>query len=181
MPNGAEAPLCVDLDGTIIATDSLRVGLRRLAIERPLSLFGLPFAVLRGRAAFKRYVSNRVALDAASLPYRRAVLEFVREQRAAGRRVILATAADSRYADAVARDLGLFDTVLSSDGHHNLRGQAKADAIRELLHGAPFDFIADTSMDLPALRAARNAYLVHPSAKLLAEAQRSCHVVRVFD
>jgi len=63
------------------------------------------------------------------LPFRTEVLAFVSEQPLQGRKVILATAADSIWAQSVADELGVFDSILASDGVHNLKGTAKLEAI----------------------------------------------------
>ena len=113
--------LVVDLDGTLIATAIVREGLYRLARERPWLLPWLPFSRLRGRAGFRDSVAHIVEIEPERLPYRREVLEFLREEQACGRRLILATAAHRRIADAVAQFLGHFEVVIASDRTHGLR------------------------------------------------------------
>ena len=54
-----------------------------------------------------------MCLDASSLPYHPGVVEEIRSARAAGRRTVLATAADPSIAQAVAEELDLFDGILS--------------------------------------------------------------------
>jgi phosphoserine phosphatase len=174
-------PLCVDLDGTLITGDTLLLSMARLARERPWTLLALPFALARGRAQLKQAVSDRVALDPAALPYRMSVLAFVREQRASGRRVFLATAADRRIADGVAAHLGLFEGVVASDGRTNAKGSGKVEAIRRALGDGEFDYMGDHLADLPVLRAARYGYLVAPSAALLERASAECNIQQVFD
>ncbi|MDA3960913.1 MAG: hypothetical protein PF961_09000 [Planctomycetota bacterium] len=61
-------PLYVDLDGTLIATDSLDESVLRLVAEKPASLAGAGLALLRGRAHFKAWVCDHIAIDPASLP-----------------------------------------------------------------------------------------------------------------
>ena len=45
-----KVPLCVDLDGTLIRTDTLVEALLTLLKQRPLSAFLLPFPLLKGKA-----------------------------------------------------------------------------------------------------------------------------------
>jgi len=173
-------PLIVDLDGTLIDGDTLHISLRLLARTRPWSVPALPFMVLRGRARFKAFVSNHVSLDAARLPYRDDVVEFVKRERAAGRRVLLATAANRRIADAVAAHLGLFDSVIASDGRHNAKGDGKVESIREMLGDSEFDYVGDSLPDVPVFKAARKSYLVCPSPALANAVRGRCHVEAVF-
>ena len=173
-------PLIVDLDGTLIDGDTLHLSLARLVRERPWVAAALPFVVFTGRAQFKRYVSDRVSLPADSLPYRPDVLDFVRRERDASRRIILATAADRRIADAVAAHLALFESVIASDGNHNAKGIGKLESIRAHLGDTDFDYVGDSLADVPVFRAARRSYLVCPGTALRDAVRDACRVEAVF-
>jgi phosphoserine phosphatase len=175
----AVVPLVVDLDGTLIDGDSLHLSIAALARRRPWVLPVLPLVVFSGRARFKEFVSNRVNLDPASLPYRQDVLAFVRRERAR-RPIILATAAHRRIAEAVAAHLTLFDAVLATHGRHNAKGDGKLRAIRAHLDGGEFDYIGDSLADVPVFRAARRSYLVCPGSALEAAVREECRVEAVF-
>ena len=173
-------PLIVDLDGTLIDGDTLRLSLRLLARTRPWLVPTMPFMVLRGRAGFKEFVSRHVSLDPARLPYRDDVVDFVKRERATGRRVVLATAATRQIADAVASHLGLFDLVVASQGGHNAKGDGKVESIRGILGDSEFDYIGDSLPDMPVFKAARKSYLVCPSPALSEAVRGRCHVEAVF-
>ena len=81
LTSGREIVLCVDLDGTLVATDLLAESALLLVKRNPLDLFMFPVWLLRGRAHFKHEVSLRVKLDAAVLPYHPGVLSWLREER----------------------------------------------------------------------------------------------------
>jgi phosphoglycolate phosphatase-like HAD superfamily hydrolase len=172
-------PLYVDLDGTLVAADTLLVNTLALLRGHPWWAPFLPLVVLRGRAAFKDWLSRRAAVDPATLPYRHDVVRFLDEEKRAGRTIVLATAAHHRIANPVARHVGLFDAVIASDRSHNYKGHAKLEAIRRHAQGA-FDYVGDSAADLPILQAAERAYLVHPAARLLAVARKTCRIERVF-
>jgi phosphoserine phosphatase len=173
-------PLIVDLDGTLIDGDTLHLSLAALARQRPWVVPVLPFAVLSGRARFKAFVSDRVTLDAAGLPYRPDVLAFVRDERRTSRPIVLATAAHRSIADAVAAHLGLFDAVIATDGTHNAKGMGKLRSIRAHLGDAAFDYVGDSLADVPVFRAARRSYLVCPGAELREAVKVGCRVEAVF-
>ncbi len=61
--------LCVDLDGTLIASDLLLESLVLLLKRNPLYLLYLPLWLLRGKAALKSEIASRVTLNPAALPY----------------------------------------------------------------------------------------------------------------
>jgi phosphoserine phosphatase len=173
-------PLIVDLDGTLIDGDTLHLSLRVLARRRPWALAALPVLALVGRARFKRFVSDRVVLDAASLPYRPDVVDFVRAEHRTARRIVLATAADQAIADAVAAHLGVFESVIASTGTHNAKGLGKLESIRACLGNAEFDYVGDSMADVPVFRAARRAYLVCPRRALTEAVRTGCRVEAVF-
>src|SRR6185369_6790735 len=87
--------LCVDLDGTLVSTDTLDECLLRMARYRPHLLLWLPVWLLRGKAYFKERVAESTAHLLGPLPYRESVLEYIR-QHANGQPVVLATAANHR-------------------------------------------------------------------------------------
>ena len=159
-------PLCVDLDGTLVKSDTLVDSLLVLARTRPALVFALPFQVLRGKAAFKAFVTSYVTLDVAHLPYNRKVLEFLHEERARGRAVYLATGADLRLAERVAAHLGLFAGVLGSDGATNLTGSRKLDRLRSQLGNSAYDYIGNDVPDLPLFAQASEIMLANPSLRL---------------
>jgi phosphoserine phosphatase len=174
-------PLVVDLDGTLTTRGTIRECLCRLVRERPWWLPRLLVSLVRGRAVCKDHLAHLVDLTPEHLPHRPQVLAFLRAEQARGRRLILATAAPRRIADAVARHLGLFEVVIASDRTRNQAGAVKLTAIREVVRGGAFDYMGDKRADLPLFRAARLAILVHPSKRLLTRARASCRVGHVFD
>ena len=160
-------PLCVDLDGTLLATDSLHELVAGLAAQRPLDLLRIPGWLTGGRAALKARLGERVTLDAARLPYRSEVIDALRAARAAGRRCVLVTAADRGLAGSVAAHLGLFDEVLASDGAANLKGRRKAERLSDRFGRGGFEYLGDAAADLPVWEAAGAASLAAPSDALL--------------
>jgi 4-hydroxybenzoate polyprenyltransferase/phosphoserine phosphatase len=160
----------VDLDGTLIRTDLLHEAVLVFLKQSPWLLCRELLKIAHGRAAFKRAISEAVTPEIRQLPYRKEVLEFVAGQRTLGRKIILATASDSDWAQGVADELGMFDGILASDGVHNLKGTAKLEAIQAYCreHGhASFDYLGDSHVDVPIWREARGVYLVAPSSRLL--------------
>jgi len=166
MMPASEPPLCVDLDGTLIEGDTLMISVRHLARRAPWVLLALPFVLLRGRALLKAYLAARYVPDPALLTWRADVVDFVRQERSRGRKVILATAAHRLIAEAVMKHLGLFDALVATEGRANAKGQGKAAQIRKSLKHNDFDYIGDSAADLPVFRAARLSYLVAPTDSL---------------
>lgn len=156
----ADCVLVVDLDGTLTPSDTLVESALELLKRRPAAAPGLAAALAGGRARFKAWIAERVALDPAALPWREDFVAWLRAERAQGRRIVLATAADRRIAEAVARHFdGLFERVLASDGRANLKGGAKLTALREAV-GPRFVYAGDSAADLDVWPGAAAAVLV---------------------
>ena len=134
-PVDSAIPLCVDMDGTLIKTDVLWESLRLLIQRNPLYLFAVLTWWLRGRAFLKQRIASHVDLNPATLPYLLPFLEYLKREHAAGRRLILASAADRRLAEIVARHVGVFSEVIASDGCTNVRGAAKGRVLCETVAG----------------------------------------------
>lgn len=155
-------PLIVDLDNTLVRTDTLIESVLALATSKPLTFIRAIAALRRGRAGFKHYVAGHVTLDPAALPYNEDILAFLRERRAAGGRIYLVTAADRSIAEGVAAHLGLFDGVVATENGHNLKGAHKAAALAERF-GEGFDYIGDSPADIPVWSEAREILLAEGS------------------
>jgi 4-hydroxybenzoate polyprenyltransferase len=178
MPLGK--PLCVDLDGTLLATDLLWESIILLLRNRAITLLRSPLWLSKGRAHFKRKIAESVTLNPASLPYREDVISFLKKERSSGREIILATASDQHNALLIADYLGIFSTVVASDGEKNLSGYKKLEAIKNHVGCNPFDYIGDARIDIPLWQEAHNAILVHPPARLLRRVSRMATVQQVF-
>ena len=161
-----EAPLCVDLDGTLVKSDTLVDSLLVLARTQPALLPAAALRLLRGKAAFKAFVTSHAALDVAHLPYNRSLLKFLHEERARGRPIYLVTGADVRLAERVAAYLDVFTGVLASDGAVNLTGERKLDRLRSQLGGGAYDYIGNDTPDLPVLASASEIMVANPSLRL---------------
>jgi 4-hydroxybenzoate polyprenyltransferase len=155
----ADVPLVIDLDGTLIKVDLLQEAFVQLSVTRPLVALRTLLKLRDGRAAFKAAVAEHPFPDPSTLPVDETVLEVVREARAAGREVYLATAADRRFAEAVAGTIGAFAGIFASDGKTNLKGEAKADRLVAAFGPRGFDYIGNDASDIPVWRVARTAFV----------------------
>lgn len=152
-------PLVVDLDGTLLRGDSLHESVAA-ALTKPRALLGAASALMTGgRAALKRHLARATELDVGLLPVNEAVLSFVRSEHAAGRRVVLATGADSSIADAIVRRFPEFEGAFGSDGTTNLTSSAKAELLVEQFGAGGFDYIGNSTKDRKVWDRAANSYL----------------------
>jgi HAD superfamily hydrolase (TIGR01549 family) len=173
MPMRDMPPLVVDLDGTLTKTDTLVESIIQLGKQHPLDLLKLPFWLIEGRAYFKERIANRATLSVQNLPYRTVLIDYLKSEKQQGRKIVLATAANHRIANAVAEyHVDLFDFVLASDERCNLKGTEKLTAIQEKV-GKEFVYAGDNKADLPIWASAKAAILVNTSTDISNTVQKN--------
>ncbi|MEM7577366.1 MAG: UbiA family prenyltransferase [Planctomycetota bacterium] len=193
--------LVLDLDGTLVATDTMWEAFFAGLRERPLPTLGTLAALPRGRAAFKGRLAEVSPVDPESLPYRPELIELIRDAKTQNRTLWLATGADlhtaRRVADHLDAELGFsptFDTILATNdpdsvGQANCIAETKRDALQRKVqeHDLPgFDYAGDSSADRRVWPGATVAYLTgasprttqwarenHPDARVLVEGPAS--------
>jgi 4-hydroxybenzoate polyprenyltransferase len=171
MPAGAVAslaapPLCVDLDGTLVCTDTLHEQLLLLLRQSPLALFSVIWVLFHSIAAFRRAVAARVELRPDVLPYNQSFVTYLNKQASLGRRILLVTAADQSVAERVSQHLQIFEAAIGSDGITNLKSEAKVPAIQQYLNGDPFEYAGDSAADVPVWNASCGALLINSQARV---------------
>ena len=179
--NEMNVPLVVDLDGTLINTDLLVESFMGLLKLNILYIFIVPFWLVRGKAYLKSEIAKRVDLDVNVLPYNSDLLEFIKGERSSGRKVILATASNKKYAYAVSEHLGLFHETYSSCELNNLEGPRKSQLLEKEIGMYKFDYVGNSKADCAVWENCRNAILVNCSEKLKKNAQNKFSVSAVFD
>ncbi|MEY4385051.1 MAG: hypothetical protein RLY20_334 [Verrucomicrobiota bacterium] len=178
--NALTVPLCVDLDGTLLNTDMLWESLKDVARRRPWCALLFPVWFVQGRAHLKQQVAARANVDVDALPFHHGLVEFLKQEKARGRKLILATASDQAIAGKIAARFGLFDEVLASNGQRNLRGEAKAALLVERFGLQGFDYAGNSPVDLQVWAKARGAIVVNGSDQLVAQARELTEVAQVF-
>lgn len=152
-------PLIVDLDGTLVRTDTLHELIAR-AVKHPRVLVGAATALVRGgKAGMKKHLADKVPLATETLPLNGAVVRFVADEIATGRQVLLATGADSRIAHAAALRVDGLGVVGASDGSINLTSEAKATALVERFGVGGFDYVGNSTDDIAVWNKASQRYL----------------------
>jgi 4-hydroxybenzoate polyprenyltransferase/phosphoglycolate phosphatase-like HAD superfamily hydrolase len=174
-------PLAVDLDGTLVLTDTLHESALRAVREHPLVSLQMPLWLMQGKACLKQKLAGLTPFDPASLPYNPPLLQWLKDEHARGRKLVLCTAADRSFATAIADHLGIFDEVMASDGHTNLGSHRKAEALAERFGVGGFDYAGNASADLAVWQRARRAIVVNASAAVERAARAQSEVERVFE
>jgi len=180
-----QRPLCVDLDGTLMSSDTLYESLFALIKRSPFWIFFLPVWLMRGKSQLKAEIAARVELDVTTLPYNQPFVDYLKSEKANGRKLILVTATNEKFANAIADHLGLFDEVMASSPEVNLRGRAKTDALVEKYGTSGFDYAGNDSSDIMVWnksggvivvnpdKAARNWHATAPAGTMLFEGRKA--------
>jgi phosphoserine phosphatase len=163
-------PLIVDLDGTLVLTDTLHEAFLALLRSNPWRAFRALLSIPKGKARFKECVAELTPLKLTDLPYNSELVLYLKSQR--DRRLILATGAPGKIAAAVAEHLGLFECVLCTRGAVNLTGERKAAAIAEYLGGRDFVYAGNSRADLPIWAKSKAALVVNASSSILREVNK---------
>jgi 4-hydroxybenzoate polyprenyltransferase/phosphoglycolate phosphatase-like HAD superfamily hydrolase len=191
-----EKNFVVDLDGTLLKTDSLwELFFQALAQGRLAPLAWL----LANRATFKKRLAQSTELDLAYLPWNEEVIDLAKARKRLGERIWLATAADEILAQKVVGKFDFFDGYVASNGRRNLRGEAKAAALVVRFGSGGFAYVGDSPIDLAVWRSASEAVVVGdpslverartvnakvmalgPGASLLAKAAAVFKLLRVY-
>ncbi|HVC08991.1 MAG TPA: haloacid dehalogenase-like hydrolase [Elusimicrobiota bacterium] len=165
-------PLCVDLDGTLVRGD-LSLKASWIFVKRgPLNALRLGLWFLRGRAYLKARLSERVTPDWDALAYHRGVLDWLRTEHLAGRRLILVSGSPRAYVGQLAERLGFFTDFAGSEGGVNLVGRRKRRWLLESFGVRGYDYVGNSRWDAPIFAKARRAYLVSDDPRVLAAARR---------
>lgn len=172
-------PLVVDLDGTLLNTDTLFESANQYFWSSPQSIFDMSRWFLSGKLTLKTKLAEKVDIDPKSLPYQAEIIEFILSEKSSGREIVLATASSERYASSIAEELGLFDLVLSSTSNVNLKGTTKKDELVRRFGEKGFDYIGDSHADVSVWKHANISYMIDPQHSWITdvESTSSAHLL----
>lgn len=150
--NDTSIPLCLDLIGTLTPANPQH--------ERALGAL------------------KRVAFDVAMLPFRADLLQWLREERARGRRVVLVADGDPQLAEQIAAHLELFDEVARTDGGGSA-AERKRRALVERFGERGFDYAGSDAADMAVWETSRGAIVVG-DRKLSERVGRTARLLHFF-
>ena len=173
--------LITDLDGTLIKTDMLWESLVRLVFQKP---YLLPLVIMwaaRGRPYLKQQLARHVDISIQHLPFNHEVLAHLKQKKLEGFELILASASNEKWVQAVARAHPIFDQVFASTETLNLKGQNKLTTLQKAGIQSPhtIEYIGDSTADFPLWSSFPRASLVG-SDRLRKQVQKVSHLERHF-
>lgn len=173
-------PLVVDLDGTLLKSDILVESFFSLLTVNPKAALAALPELRAGRAALKARIADAAMVELHGLPFDEDVLAYLRAEKAKGRRIYLASAADRRLVAAVAEHVGLFDGAFGSDGGVNLSGRHKAELLCREFGKGGFDYIGNAWVDMPIWRCCARPIAANAPASLVRQLKRHYPAVRIL-
>jgi len=180
LQSSEEPPLCIDLDDTLVKTDTLLESMLLLLKKKPVYVLLMPLWLLKGKSYLKQQIAQRVVLNVALLPYHSALLDYLMEQWRSGRKILLTTAADTSIANQIAEHLGIFHAVLATNGTPNLAGRAKLREIQNYLGSSEFVYAGNAKVDLPIWRTSKRAIIVNAPDRLVQTVSKVANVSHLF-
>lgn len=152
-------PLFVDLDGTLVSTDTLWESCLLFIKRHPLQLWRLIIWLFYGKAYLKEQVAKKVIPNAETLPYQNEVVEYISKAKDLGRDVYLITAANQRIADSISKHMKVFTATIGSSSKLNLKGKNKLNVIKNTIGTNRFDYIGNSKADVTILQLAHTAII----------------------
>jgi 4-hydroxybenzoate polyprenyltransferase len=172
--------IVVDLDGTLTLTDTLHESVIALIRANPFMLFLIPIWLAKGVAYLKFKVAENSVLDVTTLPYNEPFIDWLKEQKASGKEIVLCTAANELIAHNVFKHFDFFDDVIASDEYINLKSTNKRKTLEGKYGEHGYDYAGNSSADVEVWGGAAQAIVVNANARVLAKATKVASVSENF-
>ncbi|MFZ2960740.1 MAG: UbiA family prenyltransferase [Candidatus Ozemobacteraceae bacterium] len=160
-------PLCVDLDETLILSDIFQESIMALLRKNVFYLFLFPIWLFFGKAYFKTKIASLASIDPDLLPYNKPFLEWLKQQKEAGRPLWLCTTSTQKLVQPILDHLSIFTGVISDIETNDLSGEAKANELLKNFGDKQFDFCGNKSTDIHIWKHSINAITVNCDNRLL--------------
>jgi 4-hydroxybenzoate polyprenyltransferase len=156
--NDRSIPLCLALDGTLTPVRCAHERLLALAKESPAAFL---WQLVRGGTSSQPHARLPLAqIDVAALPLRHEVVEWLRTERRAGRRLVLVADDDQPAAEQMAVHLDLFDEVATTTDYQGSVAERRRSALVARFGERGFDYAGSEAADSIVWDASRRAIVV---------------------
>lgn len=172
--------VCVELDGTLLRIGTLHESAFSSAFHDWRVVLRIPGWLIAGKARLEAELAARWTFDPATLPYNLQLLDRLRAEHDAGRRLVLCTTSDLGVAQTIASHLGLFDEVIAT-GATSLRGATKAEILQDRFGERGFVYAGHDATDLAVWDRASGAILVNAPDAVRRAVEAQGRVVGTFD
>lgn len=165
-------PLCVDLDGTLLKTDTLIESALALIKKQPWRIFSVISWMIKGKANLKQQIAIRTNLRVELLPFHEEFLSFLKTRFQKRQKLILVTAANKRIAYSIADYLGIFSDVFASDERTNFNAEKKLNLLTNSYGNTGFIYAGNSPEDLLVWSKATEVIIVSNRHSLIRKAKK---------
>lgn len=160
-PDPISIPLVVDLDGTLTPSDTLWESLLWLLKKSPIKLLYLLPKLRLGKPQFKRELLGAINPQEVieTIPWNKAIIKYLEQEKSIGRTIILATASDIELAKHVKNKFTFIDDVMGSTPAHNLKGENKSKDLIKRFGEGQFDYIGNDKSDIAVWNVANKSLI----------------------
>ncbi len=173
-------PLCVDIDGTLVETNTLFEAALSAIKRNPLRIASLLAAAFQGKAYVKHRIGQYVQEESFTWLYNSKLLAFLRIERAKGRTLILASATDTVIAQKISEELGIFDEVIANTLAKPLHASTKYTVLKERFGEKGFSYAGNSHSDLTVWNISASAIIVHASENVSSIVRKNIPVEAEF-
>ncbi len=173
-------PLCVDLDGTLVETNTLFEASLSAIKKNPLRLFTFLLAAPKGKVYIKHLIGEYTKKESFTWLFNSDLLAFLRIERAKGRKLILATASDTQIANSIAKELGIFDEVIASTLTQPVSASLKYKLLKKRFGEKGFSYAGNSHADISVWDIAASGILVHTRESVASEVRKTIPIEAEF-
>ena len=154
--------LAVDLDNTLIKTDMIFIGLKSLFFKK-FYLFPklLLLLIFKGKTYAKKFLYENTQFSISDIPFNKTVIDFIKTNKKYYISTILISGSYYKYVEHIADYLKIFDYRIGTTLSNNMISMNKVEYIRAKFDSTAFDYIGDSTKDIPIWLEARKAYVVN--------------------
>ena len=154
--------LAVDLDNTLIKTDMIFVGLKFLFFKKFYLLPKLLLVLIfKGKTYAKKFLYVNTQFSITDIPFNKAVIDFIKINKKHYMCTILISGSYYEYVEHIADYLKIFDYRVGTTLRNNMISMNKVKYLRDKFDITAFDYIGDSTKDIPIWLEARKAYVVN--------------------
>jgi 4-hydroxybenzoate polyprenyltransferase/phosphoserine phosphatase len=144
----ARETIVVDMDRTLLAVDMTLESVLGLAGRKPWKIPAMIGWALAGRAVLKARLAREAIPDVDLAPANPEVIDFLRQKKAEGAFIVLASASNEDVVKAVAANFSFFDATHGSNSENNFKGADKADFLDSTYGQGAYTYLGDSPSDL---------------------------------
>ena len=159
--------LFVDLDGTLIKQDLSDLAFIFCIKKKPFKLiFYLVVFLFKGKSYLKEKISKDYVVPVEKLNFNIASLKYIKEVRNRHRVVYLISGSHQLLVDQINNHLKVFFEAFGTKYNFNMVGQNKIKFINEKLKISEFDYLGNSSQDLPIWKYTKKILYTNANVKL---------------